>query len=61
MKLRLSEQLAGRDPAKAKEMLATLQNDTSEALENLRDLARGIVGGAGGPQEDAGLVNFFRS
>ncbi|MDP9326854.1 MAG: sensor histidine kinase, partial [Actinomycetota bacterium] len=42
VKLRLSEQLAGRDPAKAKEMLAALQTDTSDALENLRDLARGI-------------------
>ena len=42
VKLRLSEQLAGRDPAKAKEMLAALQVDTSDALENLRDLARGI-------------------
>ncbi|MDP9301047.1 MAG: sensor histidine kinase, partial [Actinomycetota bacterium] len=42
VRLRLSEQLAGRDPAKAKEMLAALQVDTSEALENLRDLARGI-------------------
>jgi len=42
VKLRLTEQLAERDPAKAKEMLAGLQTDTSEALENLRDLARGI-------------------
>jgi signal transduction histidine kinase len=42
VKLRLAEQLAERDPAKAKEMLAGLQTDTSEALEDLRDLARGI-------------------
>jgi signal transduction histidine kinase len=42
VKLRLTEQLAERDPAKAKDMLAGLQSDTSEALENLRDLARGI-------------------
>jgi signal transduction histidine kinase len=42
VKLRLAEQLAERDPAKAKEMLAGLQNDTTEALEDLRDLARGI-------------------
>ena len=34
VKLRLSEQLAGRDPAKAKEMLAALQTDASDALEN---------------------------
>ena len=42
VKLRLTEQLAERDPVKAREMLAGLQTDTSEALENLRDLARGI-------------------
>jgi signal transduction histidine kinase len=42
VKLRLTEQLAERDPAKAKEMLAALQTDTTEALEDLRDLARGI-------------------
>jgi signal transduction histidine kinase len=42
VKLRLTEQLAERDPAKAKEMLAALQTDTSAALEDLRDLARGI-------------------
>jgi signal transduction histidine kinase len=42
VKLRLAEQLAERDPAKAKEMLAALQTDTSDALEDLRDLARGI-------------------
>jgi signal transduction histidine kinase len=42
VKLRLTEQLAERDPAKAKEMLAGLQTDTSEALENLRDFARGV-------------------
>jgi signal transduction histidine kinase len=42
VKLRLTEQIAERDPAKAKEMLAALQTDTSEALEDLRDLARGI-------------------
>jgi signal transduction histidine kinase len=42
VKLRLAEQWAERDAAKAKEMLGALQTDTSEALENLRDLARGI-------------------
>jgi signal transduction histidine kinase len=42
VKLRLTEQLAERDPAKATEMLAALQTDTTEALEDLRDLARGI-------------------
>ena len=42
VKLRLAEQLAEREPAKAKDMLADLQTETGEALENLRDLARGI-------------------
>jgi signal transduction histidine kinase len=42
VKLRLAEQLAEREPAKTKEMLAGLQADTGDALENLRDLARGI-------------------
>src|SRR5439155_812723 len=42
VKLRLAEQLADRDPAKAKEMMAQLQGETTDALENLRDLARGI-------------------
>jgi signal transduction histidine kinase len=39
---RLAEQLVDRDPAKAKEMLEQLQVDTATALEDLRDLARGI-------------------
>jgi signal transduction histidine kinase len=34
--------LVKKDADKALEMLETLQQDTSEALENLRDLARGI-------------------
>ena len=42
VKLRLAEQLTERDPPKAKELLADLQTETGEALENLRDLARGI-------------------
>ncbi|MDP9242086.1 MAG: histidine kinase [Actinomycetota bacterium] len=42
VKLRLAEQLTGRDPAKAAEMLSQLQMDTTETLEELRDLARGI-------------------
>jgi signal transduction histidine kinase len=42
VKLRLAEQLASRDAEKTKEMLSTLQTDTQDALENLRDLARGI-------------------
>ena len=39
---RLVEQLIERDPAKAKEMVAALQVDTGAALDDLRDLARGI-------------------
>ena len=39
---RLAEQLVERDPAKAKAMLAELQVDTGRALDDLRDLARGI-------------------
>jgi signal transduction histidine kinase len=42
VKLRLAEQLAQRDVTKAHELLAQLQTETGEALENLRDLARGI-------------------
>jgi signal transduction histidine kinase len=42
VKQRLAEGLVRRDPDKAAQMLADLQADTAEALENLRDLARGI-------------------
>jgi signal transduction histidine kinase len=42
VKLRLVEQLAGRDPAKAGALAAELQAQTTETLEDLRDLARGI-------------------
>ena len=42
VKLRLLEQLVDRDVDKAKIMAASLQADTSEALQELRDLARGI-------------------
>jgi signal transduction histidine kinase len=42
VKQRLAEGLVRKDPDKAAEMLADLQADTTEALENLRDLARGI-------------------
>ncbi len=42
VKLRLAEQLAGRDPQRTGAMLGELQSETTEALENLRDLARGI-------------------
>lgn len=42
MKLGLARELAQRDPAKAQILLQELQVDTGEALQTLRDLARGI-------------------
>ena len=42
VKQRLAEGLVQTDPDKVAQMLADLQTDTAEALENLRDLARGI-------------------
>ena len=42
VQLRLAQQLVGRDPAKAEELLADLQTRTNETLEDVRDLARGI-------------------
>jgi signal transduction histidine kinase len=42
VKVRLAQTLLERDPAKADQMLAELQTDSQQALEDLRDLARGI-------------------
>jgi len=42
VKLGLAEQLAARDPEKAISLLAELRGEAGDALENLRDLARGI-------------------
>jgi signal transduction histidine kinase len=42
VKLRLAEQLAEADPDRARGMLAEVRQEAGEALENLRDLARGI-------------------
>ena len=42
VKLRLAEQLLDRDPEEVRTMLATLQVEATDALEDLRDLARGI-------------------
>jgi len=42
LKLRLAEQLIGRDDEHARHMLTELQADAQDALEDLRDLARGI-------------------
>jgi signal transduction histidine kinase len=42
VKLRLAAGLLERDPAKARTLLEELQGQTTETLEDLRDLARGI-------------------
>jgi signal transduction histidine kinase len=42
VKVRLAQQLTGRDPDGATAMLEDVQTDTTDALENLRQLARGI-------------------
>jgi signal transduction histidine kinase len=42
VKIRLADSLMDRDPAKAHELLTQLQTETTEALETLRDLARGV-------------------
>lgn len=42
VKLRVVEGLAEREPARTKAMLAELRAEATSALENLRDLARGI-------------------
>jgi len=42
VKLRLAEQVVEKDPGKAREILAQLQTQAGETLEDLRDLARGI-------------------
>jgi signal transduction histidine kinase len=42
MRLALAKRAARNDPAKATELLSQVEDETSEALETLRDLARGI-------------------
>jgi signal transduction histidine kinase len=42
VKMRLLKTLAERDPRKAGDLVDQLQGETQDALENLRDLARGI-------------------
>jgi signal transduction histidine kinase len=42
VKANLAQSLATRDPAATETMLAQLKADATDALENLRDLARGI-------------------
>jgi signal transduction histidine kinase len=58
VKLRFAESLAERDPSATKTMLTDLRTETGEALESLRDLARGIYP----PQlADKGLVAALES
>jgi signal transduction histidine kinase len=42
VKARLARMLTERDPGKAGEMLAQMESETQQALDDLRDLARGI-------------------
>jgi signal transduction histidine kinase len=42
VKLGIAEMLMGRDPAKARLTLSQLKSDADDALDTLRDLARGI-------------------
>jgi signal transduction histidine kinase len=42
VKLGLAEMMSSKDPEKARELISSLKADTDEALETLRDLARGI-------------------
>ena len=58
VKLGLVEMMTAKDPRKAKEMLSGLKADADEALETLRDLARGIY-----PPllADQGLTSALRS
>jgi signal transduction histidine kinase len=42
VRLRLARQLAGRDPAAADAAITQIEREAAEALEDLRDLARGI-------------------
>jgi signal transduction histidine kinase len=42
VKLGLAEMMTAKDPQKARDLISALKADTDEALETLRDLARGI-------------------
>jgi signal transduction histidine kinase len=42
VKTRLADSLVGRDEGKAHDVLSQIQTEAQDALENLRDLARGI-------------------
>jgi signal transduction histidine kinase len=58
VKVRLARGLCGRDPQKASAMLADVEGEVAQALEDLRDLARGIY-----PPllADQGLVSALRA
>jgi signal transduction histidine kinase len=42
VKLRLADAMVDKDPAKAHDLLGQIQHETNRALQDLRDLARGI-------------------
>ncbi len=42
VQLRLADSMVGKDPEKEHQLLTRLRSETNDALENLRDLARGI-------------------
>jgi signal transduction histidine kinase len=42
VKLRLADAMVDKDPAKAHDLMGQIQQETSRALQDLRDLARGI-------------------
>jgi signal transduction histidine kinase len=42
VKVRLARAVAGKDPAKADDMLTQVEHDAQQTLQDLRDLARGI-------------------
>ena len=42
MKVRLARQLGAKDPVKANDLLEQTEREVSQALEDIRDLARGI-------------------
>jgi signal transduction histidine kinase len=58
VKLRLAKTISAGDPAKARGLLEELQTESTEALDTLRDLARGIY-----PPllEERGIVEALRS
>ena len=60
VKLWLADTLVGRDEERAHAMLAELQTDTNQALEDLRDLARGSIRRPRGQGSPAALESQAR-